>query len=124
MNSLSISYTSDSSTNQSTIHFTNQYIYESSPAAIFSFNLFSTFAFLFGETPCFLVPSIVNDDIEAADAFFGAPLLACAALGARTAAAAARPSARASRRFWTGAWAWHTVVVRFCVQKTKGYVRG
>ena len=75
----------------------------------------STFAFLFGETPCFLVPSMVNDDMDAADAFFGAPLLACAALGTIREAAAARPRASASRRLWAGAGAaWHTVDVRLC----------
>ena len=96
--------------------------YERSPAAIFSFNLSRTLAFLFGETPCFFVPSIVNDDMDADDAFFGAPLFASAAPGTIREAAAARPRASASRRLCAGAWAWHTVprvVVEFC---QTGYV--
>ena len=75
--------------------------------------MFSTLALRPGDTPCFLVPSIVNDDIEAALPLLGAPLFACAAPGTSAAAAAARPSARASRRLWAGA-ALHTQVERFC----------
>ena len=45
---------------------------ERSPAAMDSLSLFKTACFLFGDTPCFLVPSIVKELILAADAFFGA----------------------------------------------------
>lgn len=45
---------------------------DKSPAAMDSLSLFKTACFLFGETPCFLVPSIVKELILAAEAFFGA----------------------------------------------------